>query len=63
MSNDSGEDAGCSCLELRCSGQQLETAKLTFNFQLTKACHRLAAPVVHNIRFRDSDGEQASISF
>jgi hypothetical protein len=30
MSNDSGEDAGCTCLELRCSGQQLETAKLTF---------------------------------
>jgi len=30
MSNDSGEDGDCTCFELRCSGQQLETAKLTF---------------------------------
>jgi hypothetical protein len=30
MSNDNGEGGGWTCLELPCSGQQLETAKLTF---------------------------------
>ena len=30
MSNDNREGGGWTCLELPCSGQQLETAKLTF---------------------------------
>ena len=30
MSNDTREAGGWTCVELTCSGQQLETAKLTF---------------------------------
>ena len=30
MANDREEHGGWTCLELQCSGQQLETAKLTF---------------------------------
>jgi len=30
MADDNEESSGWTCLELRCSGQQLETAKLTF---------------------------------
>ena len=30
MSNDNSENGGWTCLELPCSGQQLETASLTF---------------------------------
>jgi hypothetical protein len=30
MATDRDEDGGWTCLELQCSGQQLETAKLTF---------------------------------
>lgn len=66
MSNDSGEDGDCTCLELRCSGQQLETAKLTFTPKGTLyrvTCGPLSGNELARLERASQTGEAVRLAF